>query len=191
MHCFKSLALVSALAAGLAAAAPAELDRRACVTEYPAFISHIYESSPNQPGNIGDYYESAFVPASQGGPYRRDVIVQFENIPAGSYGCQLEAYFPAGGRVYQSGNSLTNVSLVDRPASRSDSWNTAPRPVSLFGTLTFTPSATEPVVQVINTSVCNSTLTYRFSIAAFNQEAGNVYFQIANGVQGLRIRRNC
>jgi hypothetical protein len=45
--------------------------------------------------------------------YRRDVVVQFDNIPAGSYGCQLEAYFP--------GDTLTGTAPARSTSSRSTS----------------------------------------------------------------------
>lgn len=171
-----------------------DLVPRACTTQYPTLIDHIYENSPDLANQQNNYFEIAHDTVSGGDPrlYRRDVIVQFDNIPANSYGCQLEAYFPAGGTVYQYGASQVNVFTVDKHATPADTWNTAPKPVSLFGTITFEAKANEPVKRVINSGVCNTTLTYRFTIASETQ-VGEVYFPEGpdfNG-QGLRLTHNC
>ena len=186
--------LATALLSSAIPTGTSDLVPRSCTTEYPSLVDHIYEVTPDYANQQTDYFELALDTAVGGSPrlYPRDVIVQFDNIPANSYGCQLEAHFPVGGHVEQHGASQVNVFTVDKPATPADTWNTAPQPVSLFGTLTFAASGTEAVTTVINSGVCNETLTYRFSIASATQ-IGEVYFQQAPGAAGqsLRLTHNC
>lgn len=189
-----SIILATAFLSSAIPTGTSDLTPRACTTQYPTIIDHIYEISPNYANQQNNYFEIAYdtVSGSDSRLWRRDVVVQFENIPAGSYGCQLEAYFPAGGNVNQYGNSQVNVFTVDKPATPADTWNTAPRQKSLFGTITFEAKPFESTKRVINSGVCNSTLTYRFTIAS-STAVGEVYFQEGpdfNG-QGLRLTHNC
>lgn len=190
-----STILTTALLSSALPTGTSDLVPRACTTQYPTLIDHIYELSPDVANQQSNFFEIAHVPVPDGAPsrlYRRDVVVQFDHIPAGSYGCQLEAYFPAGGTVEQSGASRVDVFTVDRHATPGDTWNTAPKPVSLFGTVTFEAKGDEVVKRVLNSGVCDDTLTYRFTIAS-ETEAGTVYFREGAGVggQGLRLTHNC
>ncbi|KAI9675658.1 MAG: hypothetical protein M1817_001025 [Caeruleum heppii] len=176
---------------------PAELAPRSCVTQYPNLIQHIYEVSPDSGFQQDNFFEIAYdvVSGDNSRLWRRDVVVQWDNIPAGSYGCQIEAFFPPrnqGGNVNQYGNSLVDVYAVDEKATISDTWNTAPKRAYLFGTIRFETKENEPVKRVINSQVCNSTLTYRFTISS-NTDVGEVYFQQGPGFnnQGLRLTHNC
>jgi len=182
--------LSSALPTGTSDLAP-----RACTTQYPTLIDYIYEISPDLVSLPSNFFEIAHAPVPDGAASRlcrRDVVVQFDHIPPGSYGCQLEAYFPAGGTVEQSGASQVDVFTVDKHATSGDTWNTAPKPVSLFGTVTSEAKADEVVKRVINSGVCDDTLTYRFTIAS-ETEVGTVYFREGSGVggQGLRLTYDC
>ncbi|KAI9872654.1 MAG: hypothetical protein M1830_001366 [Pleopsidium flavum] len=188
-----SVILATAFLSSAIPTGTADLTPRACVTQYPSLFDHIYEASPNYANSQNDFFEIAYDTVSgQIGRYRRDVVVQFDNIPEGSYGCQLEAYFPAGGKVDQYGASQVNVFTVDKQATLGDTWNTAPRQRSLFGTITFEVNPNEPVKRVINSGVCNSTLTYRFTIAS-TTAFGEVYFQEGSSFNGqvLRLTHNC
>lgn len=196
MHTFAvtSALLASALLSSAIPTGTADVAPRACTTQYPSFISHIYEVAPDLTNEHSNVVEVAYDTVNGPGTrlYRRDLLVQFDNIPVNSYGCQLEAYFPAGGFVNQYGASQVNVFTVDKAATLGDSWNTAPKPVSLFGTVTFEAKGSEAVTRVINSAVCSDTLTYRISIASETQ-VGEVYFPEgpdANG-QGLRLTHNC
>lgn len=195
MHALPITSVILA-AAFLSSAIPtgtANLTPRACVTQYPSLIDHIYEISPDYANSQTDFFEIAYDTVSGDSRlYRRDVVVQFDDIPAGSYGCQLEAYFPAGGHVDRYGASQVNVFTVDKHAAPGDTWDTAPRPRSLVGTITFEADPSGPAKRVVNSAVCNSTLTYRFTIAS-TTAVGEVYFQQAPGVngQGLRLTHNC
>ena len=186
--------LATALLSSAIPTGNSDLVPRSCTTQYPSLIDHIYEVDPDLANQQSYIFEAAYDTVNGHGSrlYRRDVVVQFDNIPAGSYGCQLEAYFPAGASVDQYGASQINVFTVDKHATAGDSWNTAPKPVSLFGTVRFEASGSEAVKRVINSAVCNDTLTYRFTIASETQ-FGEVYFkEVADGNgQGLRLTHNC
>lgn len=165
-----------------------DLERRACATEYPSIIQHIYQSNPDYGFNDPSYFAVGGID-----PNRYEVIVQFDNIPAGSWGCQLEAYFPPGAYLYKNGASLVDVYSVDRKVSPSDTWNNSPNPTSLFGTIDFETKADEAVKRVINSATCSSTLTYRFKISSKTNE-GSVYFPQQTGDNtkaGLRLVHNC
>ena len=171
------------------AASPAELVPRACVTEYPTLITHIFEASPDQKSPNNNYIEVAHDYATRSPAlYRRDVVVQFSNIPSGSFGCQLEAFFPAGTPISSYGDPRVNVFAVDKPATPDDTWNTSPKPTFLFGTVAFESKPNEDVRRVINSATCQSTLTYRLSTAT--DQLGEVYFTQGSS-QGLRLVHNC
>ena len=188
-----SLVLAAALVGlGQAApgASPAQLVPRACVTQYPTLISRVFEINPDQKAVVGDIVEiSKQVDGGSSKRYRRDVFVQFDNIPANSYGCQLESVFPAGAFISGTGNNLVNVFAVDRAATPNDTWNTSPKPTFLFGSVTFESKPDQAVQRVINSATCQSTLTYRLSIAFDDAE---VYFVEAPQLnQGLRLVHIC
>ena len=93
----------------------------------------------------------------------------------------------------QYGDSLVNVFTVDKRATPDDTWNTAPRAVSLFGTVRFEAKRDEVVRRVINSGVCNQSMTWRFTIAS-DTKVGEVYFQEGPeffGGQGLILTHNC
>jgi hypothetical protein len=92
------------------------------------------------------------------------------SIPAGSYGCTLRADFPAGYPIESSGNS--QVYFFDQNDSQ-------------VGTITFG----SPEDQVINSFVCQPTMTYRMSIGSL-EEAGSVAFADIQGA-GLTMTYNC
>jgi hypothetical protein len=173
-------------AAAVPASAPA-LERRACAIEYPSIIQHIWQGSPDAGNNDPSYFAVGGIE-----PYKYDVIVQFENIPAGSWGCQLEAFFPPGAFLYESGATLVDVYAVDRPVTPSDTWNRSPKPTHLFGSINFETKPDQEVRQFINSASCSPTMTYRFTISSKTTE-GYVYFpQGTDGNRaGIRLTHNC
>lgn len=164
-----------------------ELERRACVTEYPSIVQHIYQSSPDYGQNDPSYIAVGGIE-----PYKYDVIVQFDNIPEGSFGCQLESYFPAGAPLYESGATLVDVYAVDRKVSPTDTWNQSPNPTFLFGTIDFESRPDQEVKRVINSAACSSSLTYRFTLSSRTNE-GYIYFptEFQGSRVGLRLTHNC
>lgn len=100
---------------------------------------------------------------SAGGANKIPNAMTFSNIPAGSYGCQLEVNFPAGYSINSTGNSQINV------------WTTTGGPRALFGTVTLSSSPVAPTKFVINSATCENTMGYTLEIASQDQE-GSVSF---------------
>ncbi|KAI9874006.1 MAG: hypothetical protein M1830_010300 [Pleopsidium flavum] len=161
---------------------------RACTTLFPTFIDHIDEQNPNT-ATVDSTFEVA-LDDNAGTLFHRDVLVRFDNIPAGSYGCQLDAFFPAGATITSTGATQVNVFSLDRLAEPTDTFATAPNNVNLFGTITFSSSATDSRTAVINSGVCAPSLSFRFTLAS-PTAIGDVNFAEILNTQGLRITFNC
>ncbi|KAF2464819.1 uncharacterized protein BDR25DRAFT_318818 [Lindgomyces ingoldianus] len=148
-----------------ASAAPTStpLERRACSVAYPQSIGF--------PINY-DIHQDA------GKTNVRDDFISFTNIPAGSYGCQLEVNFPAGYTIESSGNSKVNI-FTEYGANKG----------SLFGTVEFASSPVAPTKYIINSATCESVMTYRMSIAS-DCDAGRVAFADTKDA-GLTMTYNC
>ncbi|KAF2830069.1 hypothetical protein CC86DRAFT_379543 [Ophiobolus disseminans] len=146
----------------LTSAATTTLERRACSVAYPQSIGF--------PINF-DIHQDA------GGANSVSNALTFSNIPAGSYGCQLEVNFPAGYPITSSGASAINVV------------STAGGGDSLFGTLTLQSSPIAPTKFVINSAQCSALLSYRLEIAS-DTEAGRVAFADTKDA-GFTVTYNC
>jgi hypothetical protein len=155
--------LSTSLLASAAPTASAPLERRACSVAYPQSIGF--------PINY-DIHQDA------GGANKVPNAISFTNIPAGSYGCQLEANFPAGYPITSSGNAKVNIYTVSGANSGS-----------LFGTVTFASSPVAPTKFVINSAKCEPLMSYRMEIASPDQ-AGRVAFADTKDA-GLTITYNC
>ncbi|KAF2689300.1 hypothetical protein K458DRAFT_413597 [Lentithecium fluviatile CBS 122367] len=155
--------LSTSLLTSAAPTASAPLDRRACSVAYPQAIGF--------PINF-DIHQDA------GGANKNYNALTFSNIPAGSYGCQLEANFPAGYPITSSGNSQVNIYSVSGDNGGS-----------LFGTVTFASSPVAPTKFIINSAKCETLMTYRMEIASEDQ-AGRVAFADTKDA-GLTMTYNC
>jgi hypothetical protein len=91
---------------------------------------------------------------------------------------RLEANFPAGYPITNSGNSKVNIYTVSGASSGS-----------LFGTVTFASSPVAPTKFVINSATCEPLMSYRMEIASPDQ-AGRVAFADTKDA-GLTITYNC
>lgn len=117
-----------------------------------------------------------------------DSIAQFQ-IPAGSYGCQLQLKWPAGAEPLDFGNPLIDVFAVDPPPTRDFGWTDAPQPKSLFGTVDLKSEPDRASVQVINSAVCQPTMAYRLTVSDKTKEAAVI---IGKGSEmGLQMVYNC
>lgn len=152
---------------GLASAAPTSpatpLERRACSVAYPSGIGFPINFDIRQDAgktNVHDGY------------------VHFTTVPEGSYGCQLEANFPAGYPITSSGASQVNVY-----------WDSGAAKGSLFGTVTFASSPVAPTKFVINSAKCERYMGFRLSIA-HESLPGRVAFADTKDA-GLTISYNC
>lgn len=150
---------------GLVAGAPtsAPLDRRACSVAYPQSIGFPINYHIQQDANRVNAIEP---------------IVTFSNIPAGSYGCQLEVNFPARYPIQSSGSTAVNV-FSESGASKG----------SLFGTVTFASSPVAPTKFVINSAKCDTLMSYRLAIAS-DTLPGSVAFADTKDA-GLTMTYNC
>ncbi len=155
-----------------------------CQTVYPTIVARISQAQPSA-SLLPGFTISQEADASN----KQDVLVEFD-IPAGSYGCQLEAFFPAGYSIQSSGETLVYVYSTDKNPSRDVTWATAPAPVSQVGTIEFASDPSKPTTEVINSFVCQPETTYRLSIGRDFTAAGSVSFAQTVGA-GLRITHNC
>lgn len=150
---------------GIAAAAPtsAPLERRACSVAYPESIGFPINYEIKQ-----DAGKTNVVAPS----------VNFNNVPAGSYGCQLEVNFPAGYPIQSSGSSAVNVWSIPSEGNRF-----------LFGTVNFASSPVAPTKYVINSATCAPLMSYQLEIAS-DSLPGRVAF--ADTIDaGITISYNC
>ncbi|KAF2029045.1 hypothetical protein EK21DRAFT_113268 [Setomelanomma holmii] len=158
-----SIALTSALlsTALLTCAAPT-LNSRACSVAYPRSIGFPINYSISQ---------------EAGGLNPHPNALGFDNIPSGSYGCQLEANFPANYPITSSGSSQLNIFATGDGAD------------TLFGTVTLQSSPVAPTRFVVNSAVCKSSMQFRLEIAS-ETEAGSVAFADTKDA-GFTMTYNC
>ena len=119
------------------------------------------QCSASYPESIG-FPINYVISQDDGAINKRDDLVAF-SVPAGSNSCSLVANFPAGYPITSSGNDLVYVYAVDGPAAGSQ-----------VGTVTFTSNPNSPTEAFINSFACQTTMTYRMSIAG--TAAGSVAF---------------
>ncbi|KAF2397127.1 hypothetical protein EJ06DRAFT_162109 [Trichodelitschia bisporula] len=127
---------------------------------------------------------------------RKDLIVSFQNIPQGSWGCNLQFDYKPGHGAYVWGigdPQVINVYAINGNLPTQPTWdNITPLTGSLVGTFQF-PTGTalnEPKLVWINSLVCQSTLNYRLAVANTDRVKGGVYDTDDAG-SGLRISHNC
>jgi len=191
MHAI-SIAATFLASALLSAATPTPtLVPRACSTVFPTVIDLIDQAMPNSTTDGMTVTVALDQAANSTTLTHRDALVIFNNIPAGAYGCQLEAIFPAGAVITSSGVTQVNVFSLNRVASPTDTYATAPNNVGQIGIITFSSSPTGPTKQVINSAACSTSLSYRLSLASDANRPGSVTFQEIAGAQGLQITFNC
>ena len=180
--------LASAFLSSATPTGTSNLVPRACTTVFPTFIDHIGSQTPGT--TLNDMNVVVGLDSVSGTLYNRDVLVRFDGIPAGSYGCQLDVTFPPATVITNTGATQVNVFTLSRLAVATDTYTSAPTNVDLFGTITF---ASDPVVQttrVINSGVCAPSLSYRLTMGS-TTNPGSVSFAEVATTQGLRITYNC
>jgi hypothetical protein len=141
---------------------PTSLERRACQVAYPRAIGF--------PINF-DIHQDA------GGLNSVPNALTFTNVPAGSYGCQLEVNFPAGYPITSSGASAVNI------------FSTLGNSKTLFGTVTLQSSPAAATKVVVNSATCGTSMTYSIEIAS-KTEAGRVAFADTQAA-GFTMTYNC
>lgn len=160
----------------------------ACATSFPEY-ARVSQAQP-----VESYLPDFIISQEAGATNKNDMFVEF-NIPAGSYGCQLEAYFPPNYPITASGRQDVYVYSVNGPLSRSPrgidvSWDYSPAPISHVGTIRFESNPTLPTRKVIGSFTCQPTLTYRLSIGRDFTDQGYVSFA-QSSTAGLRMTYNC
>jgi hypothetical protein len=192
---------------------PAELAPRCGTTLVPTFLQQVSEAKPNRVGENtmstgGGFHVSQSTNAQGNIVDRIYQIAAFENIPSGSYGCQLAVTFAPNYPITSTGVPTLNVSTLFNGESSSIhypngiSWSSLYPPTSppfgqgLFGTVTLTPGTTE----VINSEGCpigGGNLAFLFSIAVWETQAASVKFnEYVNalngaGLEGVYLTYDC
>lgn len=161
------LTIVAALlsSALLTTAAPTSsepLTRRACQVAYPRSIGFPINYDVHQGANRAN---------------SRVNSLTFDNIPAGSYGCQLEVNFPKGYPITSEGSSSINVFALNGDQK------------TLFGTVTLQSSPIAPTKFVINSAGCKTRMPYMLEIAS-DTLAGKVAFADTKEA-GFTMTYNC
>jgi len=150
--------------------ATALLSSIALTTAAPASTSHLTAKScsVSYPESIG-FPINYSISQKAGATDKVDNIISFA-VPEGSYGCSIQADFPAGYPIESSGDS--QVYFYDSNNSQ-------------VGTITFA----SPQSQVVVSTACQPQMQYRMSIGSLD-EAGSVAFADIQGA-GLTMTYNC
>ena len=193
MH-LSSQFLISLLA-GTSNTAPTPLSPRQCIIEYPSYQGFIQKQSPTVGAN-GPYFLAWKDSGTNGAII--DGLIQFSNIPSGSWGCQLELFFPERYPQLLGMNGGANKLYVYKttgPIPSNATWNTAPPAQYLFGNTAVLPTnqvITSDTKIVINSAACQPTMSYRITIAP-ESNAGGVEFWQDNTYPhaGFRMTHNC
>ncbi|KAH1276171.1 hypothetical protein KXX33_000202 [Aspergillus fumigatus] len=160
-----------------------------CTTVTPD-IARVSEADP-----VASYLPGFRISQQAGGTNKEDMFVEF-NITAGSWGCSLSSFFPAGTPVNTSGAAApVEIFAVNGPLSRSPhgidvSWAYCPAPGALVGSTAFESDPNEARTRFVNSFSCTDKMTYRLSIASWYKQAASVEFAQGPGV-GLRMTHNC
>lgn len=183
-----ALSLLPAAIVAAPSSPPLTERQTSCTTIYPEY-ARVSEARP-----VESYLPGFTISQDAGQTNRNDMFIEF-NVPPGSYGCQLETYFPAGYPISASGRQDVYIYSTDRPLTRSPrgidvSWAYSPAPVSQVGTTRFESNPTTATSKVINSFACQPTMTYRLSIGRDFTDAGSVSFN-QGPEAGLRMRFNC
>ncbi|KEY75441.1 hypothetical protein BA78_7857 [Aspergillus fumigatus] len=153
-----------------------------CTTVTPD-IARVSEADP-----VASYLPGFRISQQAGGTNKEDMFVEF-NITAGSWGCSLSSFFPAGTPVTTSGAAApVEIFAVNGPLSRSPhgidvSWAYCPAPGALVGSTAFESDPNEARTRFVNSFSCTDKMTYRLSIASWYKQAASVEFAQGPGFQ--------
>jgi hypothetical protein len=193
MHHFTTISLtIAASLLGLTSALPTQ-ERRSCQYTYP---TSMYQLTPI--GNTAEPVSTDFCISTS----TRVQYAHFANIPATAQGaCQLEFTFTAGYDVAGAGSHQVNVWKTAKPVAAADTWDTAPKPTTLFGTVTLNSDPKSAKTIVVNSGACAGMRDFEFTVAENgNGVGGTVVYQqrnpeknatIAAAAVGMRISYGC
>lgn len=190
MHHFTTISLtIAASLLGLTSALPTQ-ERRSCQYTYP---TSMYQLTP---GDTEPALTNFCISTST-----RVQYAHFANIPATAQGaCQLEFTFPAGYDVEGAGSHQVNVWKTAKPIAATDTWGTAPKPTTLFGTVTLNSDPKSAKTIVVNSGACAEMRDFEFTVAEnWNGVGGTVVYQQQNpgknatiaAAAGMRISYGC
>lgn len=191
MHHFTTISLtIAASLLGLTSALPTQ-ERRSCQYTYP---TSMYQLTPS--GDTAEPASADFCIYTT-----RVQYAHFANIPATAQGaCQLEFTFPAGYEVAGAGSHQVNVWKMAKPIAATDTWGTAPKPTTLFGTVTLDSDPKSAKTIVVNSGACAEMRDFEFTVAENgNGVGGTVVYQQRNpgenatiaAAAGMRISYGC
>jgi hypothetical protein len=200
-----ALAILSLLGLSAAAPTPVEIAPRCGETLFPFLTQQLAEESPNTV-NIntveydGDFHVAQTMDPSTGAIINRIYqIVAFNNIPPGSYGCQLNVQFPTSYPITTSGSPTLNVQTLyaGSPSSitypNNWSWDTFwPKTSPPFGSGSYgTINFAEGQTAVINSEACpagGGNLAFVFEIADWVGGDASIEFnEYVNKINGAGL----
>ena len=177
-------------------ALPRWLSPRQCSTAYASSTQIINKGFPDQSrpddGTLAVWKDSNGT--------ELNVLLQYTNIPANAWGCQLELFFPKDYPslfpMYFEGNQLY-VYRTNGVIQPNTSWNTAPSSAYLFGVTPAGLPQVQPVQNdiryIVNSAQCAPMMSFRVSIPPDTPRGGVQYFRDNPSWKnvGFRITHNC
>jgi hypothetical protein len=188
-----TFAILSLLGLSAAVPTPVELAPRCGQTLFPFLAQQLTEANPTtvNPNTLlqnGDFHVSKQMDPVTGQVSNRiSQVVAFNNIPAGSSGCQLNVVFPDNYPITTTGSPMLNIYTLYNGDSSSItypnnwSWDTfyprasPPFGQGVFGTTNFAQGQTA----VINTEACPANggdLAFVFEIADWVWGSASIEF---------------
>jgi hypothetical protein len=200
-----ALAILSLLELSAAAPTPVELAPRCGATLFPFLTQQLTEENPttvniNTLEYDGDFHVSQKMDPATGALSNRIYqVVAFNNIPPGSYGCQLNVVFPTPYPITTTGSPTLNVYTLynGSPSSitypNNWSWDTffprtsPPFGQGLYGTINFAQGQNA----AINSEACPANggdLAFVFEIADWVWGSASIEFnEYVNKLNGARL----
>ncbi|KAF2118606.1 hypothetical protein BDV96DRAFT_643845 [Lophiotrema nucula] len=140
---------------------------RTCPTKYPTYQGNINKGLPEQ----ASYNTDFFVNWKETNGTVLETLIQFR-VPAGSWGCQLELFFPKGHPNLwgmNDGDWRLYVYRVNDEIKPGAAWNNAPKSAYQFGNsngpLPINRVVESDIRRIINSEECQPTMGFRVAIA--------------------------
>lgn len=163
-------------------------EKRTCTTIYPTSSNYILNA--NYPTSV--YPSGNTVKLAKEAGQSLSTLLQFNNIPSGSYGCQVNVAFPSG-VTFGTGSTAVNVYTNPVPLPAGGPTYSNPKPNSgIFGTTTLQ----SPQKSTVNTHCPESTdngvlaLTVAYPDWVSDQTTNSLEFTNAPG-NGFYMTYNC
>lgn len=160
----------------LAAPSPTKLAPRACTTIAPSFISYIEKQPRPDISNPGTHYVIARTNGPNANSYK--TVFRFDNIPAGSTGCQLQLQWPANA-ILGSGNVNTDLFGVEGQVSEATTWINQPKKTVQWASVQFpTQSSPQPFKTIVQSNTCpaSGSVSFLLELSDWQQGPGLVDF---------------